>query len=439
MTIEEIFNMIRDEKIQFIRLQFSDINGTLKNVEVPSQEIKRAFESGIMFDGSSIEGFARIEESDMFLKPDPETFAILPWSTDGIKSARVICDIYKPNGEPFEGDPRYRLKLVVNKARSLGFEIFAGPEIEFFVLPRDNNGFPVAQLLDHGSYFDLLPLNKVESLRSEVAVALKMMGIDVEASHHEVAPSQHEVDFRYSKLVRAADNTQTVKLVIKTLAVRHGLCASFMPKPFFNINGSGMHTHLSLFHNGTNAFSNPNDSQGLSDTLLHFVGGILTHAREITAITNPTVNSYKRLVPGYEAPVNVAWSMGNRSSLVRIPMVRGSGTRIEYRAPDPSCNAYLAFAVIVAAGLKGIEEKIQVPQPVEQNIYSLNENAKGQLDIQTLPCSLKEALDLMKRSDLVRDVLGEHIFKKFLDLKRREWREYSIHVTDWEVHKYIDV
>jgi len=414
MTIEEIFNMIRDEKIQFIRLQFSDINGTLKNVEVPSQEIKRAFESGIMFDGSSIEGFARIEESDMFLKPDPETFAILPWSTDGIKSARVICDIYKPNGEPFEG-------------------------IEFFVLPRDNNGFPVAQLLDHGSYFDLLPLNKVESLRSEVAVALKMMGIDVEASHHEVAPSQHEVDFRYSKLVRAADNTQTVKLVIKTLAVRHGLCASFMPKPFFNINGSGMHTHLSLFHNGTNAFSNPNDSQGLSDTLLHFVGGILTHAREITAITNPTVNSYKRLVPGYEAPVNVAWSMGNRSSLVRIPMVRGSGTRIEYRAPDPSCNAYLAFAVIVAAGLKGIEEKTQVPQPVEQNIYSLNENAKGQLDIQTLPCSLKEALDLMKRSDLVRDVLGEHIFKKFLDLKRREWREYSIHVTDWEVQKYIDV
>lgn len=439
MRAEDILKIVEEENIQFIRLQFSDINGNIKNVEIPSQELPRAFEKGIMFDGSSIEGFVRIEESDMYLKPDLDTFSILPWTTNGIKSARLICDVYKPNGTPFEGDPRYRLKLVVEKARRMGFEPYAGPELEFFVLPRDPKGFPVAELLDKGSYFDLLPLNEVESLRSEAAVALRTMGIEVEASHHEVSPSQHEVDFRYGELVKTADNAQTVKLVLKTIAIKHNLHVTFMPKPFFGINGSGMHTHLSLFKNGENAFYDPNASDGLSKILYHFVGGLLAHAKEITAVTNPTVNSYKRLVPGYEAPVNIAWSKANRSALIRVPAARGKSTRIEYRAPDPSCNAYLALAVIVAAGLDGIEKGIEPPLPIEENIYAMSEERKAQCKIEALPGSLRDALEEMKNSELVREVLGEHIFRKFLDLKRREWREFSISVTDWEIKRYLSV
>ncbi|WP_041077280.1 type I glutamate--ammonia ligase [Thermotoga caldifontis] len=439
MRVEDILKIVQEERIQFVRLQFSDINGNIKNVEIPSQELPRAFERGIMFDGSSIEGFVRIEESDMYLRPDPDTFAILPWTNDGIRSARLICDVYKPDGTPFEGDPRYRLKLVVEKARKMGFEPYAGPEMEFFVLPRDLKGFPVAEILDQGSYFDLLPLNQVESLRSEVAVALRTMGIEVEASHHEVAPSQHEVDFRYGEVLKTADNAQTVKLVLKTIAIKYNLHVTFMPKPFFGINGSGMHTHLSLFRNGENAFYDPNAPDGLSKTLYYFVGGLLKHAKQITAVTNPTVNSYKRLVPGYEAPVNIAWSKSNRSALIRVPAARGKSTRIEYRAPDPSCNAYLAFAVIVAAGLDGIEKKIEPPTPIEENIYAMSEERKAQSRIESLPGSLRDALDEMKESSLVREVLGEHIFKKFLELKRREWRDFSIAVTDWEIRRYLQV
>jgi glutamine synthetase len=436
---KDVVEMIRKEDIQFIRLQFSDISGNIKNVEIPSQELEKAFEKGIMFDGSSIEGFVRIEESDMYLKPDVSTFAILPWTTNGSKSARFICDVYKPDGTPFDGDPRYRLKLIVEKARKMGFEAFAGPEIEFFVLPRDEKGFPQPTLLDFGSYFDLLPLDEVESLRSEVAVALKSMGIDVEASHHEVAPSQHEVDFRYGDLLKTADNTQTVKLVLKTIAIKHNLHVTFMPKPFFGINGSGMHTHLSLFKNGENAFYDQDSSDGLSKTLHHFVGGILKYAKEITAITNPIVNSYKRLVPGYEAPVNIAWSKANRSALIRIPAARKNSTRIEYRSPDPSCNAYLAFAVIVGAGLEGIEKKIEPPLPIEENIYAMSEEKRAEFKIDSLPGSLKEALEEMKNSELVKEILGDHIFKKFVELKRREWRDFSITVTDWEIRNYLRV
>ncbi len=439
MKAEDVLKLVEEENVQFVRLQFSDINGNIKNVEIPTQELPRAFERGIMFDGSSIEGFVRIEESDMYLRPDPETFAILPWTTDGIKSARMICDVYKPDGTPFEGDPRYRLKLVVEKAKKMGFVAYAGPELEFFVVPRDPRGFPIAETLDRGSYFDLLPLNQVESLRSEAAVALRTMGIDVEASHHEGAPSQHEVDFRYGELVRTADNTQTVKLVLKTIAIKHNLHVTFMPKPFFGINGSGMHTHLSLFKDGENAFYDPNAPDGLSRTLYHFVGGLIAHAKEITAVTNPTVNSYKRLVPGYEAPVNIAWSKANRTALIRIPAARGKSTRIEYRAPDPSCNTYLALAVMVAAGLDGIEKCIEPPLPIEENIYAMSEEKKAQSKIEALPGSLKDALEEMKNSALVREVLGEHIFRKFLDLKRREWREFSISVTDWEIKRYLNV
>lgn len=437
MTAEEVLKKVKEEGIKFIRLQFTDINGTIKNVEIPSEELETAFDKGIMFDGSSIEGFVRIEESDMYLKPDPDTFAILPWTNESIKSARLICDVYTPDGKPFEGDPRYRLKIVKEKAKKLGFSVFAGPELEFFIIPVDNNGKPILRFLDNGGYFDLLPLSKAEELRKDTAVALRKMGILVEASHHEVAPSQHEVDFKYSDILKTADNTQTVKLVIKTMAIFHGFHATFMPKPFFGVNGSGMHVHMSLFKDGKNAFYDPNDPLGISDILKKFVGGLMKHARAITAITNPTVNSYKRLIPGYEAPVNIAWSVGNRSAMIRVPKARGEGTRIEYRSPDPSCNIYLAFAVIVSAGLRGIEEGINPPPPVEENIYRMSMKRKEELKIMPLPGSLKEAIEEMKKDSLIKEVLGDHIYEKFLETKEREWREFTAHVTDWELKKYI--
>ncbi len=436
MTREEVLEIVKRENVSFIRLQFTDINGIVKNVEIPSAELKEVIDSGMLFDGSSIEGFVRIEESDMYLVPDLSTFAILPWTKDGVKSARIICDVYTPDGKPFEGDPRYRLKLVAREAEEMGFKAYAGPEMEFFIVPM-KDGNPVFEYLDSGSYFDLLPLSVAERVRRDVAVALFQMGINIEASHHEVAPSQHEIDFRYDEIVKTADNAQTVKLVIKTMAIFHGLYATFMPKPFYGVNGSGMHTHMSLFKDGENAFYDPNDELGLSDTLRKFVAGLLHHAREITAITNPTVNSYKRLVPGYEAPVNVAWSVGNRSALIRVPKARGKGTRIEYRAPDPSANTYLAFAVMLAAGLDGIKKNMTPPPPIEENIYRMSTEDREKYGIVSLPGNLKEALDLMKDSELVRKVLGDHIFEKFIEAKEDEWKEFSRVVTEWERRKYF--
>ncbi len=436
MTREEVLEIVKRENVSFIRLQFTDINGVVKNVEIPSAELPEVIDSGMLFDGSSIEGFVRIEESDMYLVPDLSTFAILPWTKDGVKSARIICDVYTPDGRPFEGDPRYRLKLVAREAEEMGFKAYAGPEMEFFIVPM-KDGNPVFEYLDSGSYFDLLPLSVAERVRRDVAVALFQMGINIEASHHEVAPSQHEIDFRYDEIVKTADNAQTVKLVIKTMAIFHGLYATFMPKPFYGVNGSGMHTHMSLFKDGENAFYDPNDELGLSDTLRKFVAGLLHHAREITAITNPTVNSYKRLVPGYEAPVNVAWSVGNRSALIRVPKARGKGTRIEYRAPDPSANTYLAFAVMLAAGLDGIKKNMTPPPPIEENIYRMSTEDREKYGIVSLPGNLKEALDLMKDSELVRKVLGDHIFEKFIEAKEDEWKEFSRVVTEWERRKYF--
>ncbi len=435
MEKEEVFRVIEEEKVKFIRLQFTDINGTLKNVEIPAKELMEIVDSGMLFDGSSVEGFVRIEESDMYLKPDLSTFAMLPWTKDGIRSARIICDVYTPDGKPFEGDPRYRLKLIAEKARKMGFTAYAGPEMEFFIIPMEN-GKPKLEFLDSGSYFDLLPLSKAEQIRRDVAVALNEMGIYIEASHHEVAPSQHEVDFRYDEIVRTADNAQTVKLVIKTMAIFHGFYATFMPKPFFGVNGSGMHTHMSLFKDGENAFYDSSDPLGLSKTLRHFVGGLLEHARSITAVTNPTVNSYKRIVPGYEAPVNVAWSVGNRSALIRVPKSRGKSTRIEYRSPDPSTNVYLAFALMLAAGLDGIERSIEPPSPIEENIYSMSDETKREHGIVSLPGNLKEAIEEMEKDPLVREVLGEHVYSKFVEAKLREWHEFSVHVTDWEIERY---
>ncbi len=434
--IDEIKEIMKKENVQFVRLQFTDINGVVKNVEIPAAELLEVAKVGMMFDGSSIEGFVRIEESDMYLVPDLSTFVILPWTSDGVKSARVICDVYTPDGNQFEGDPRYRLKLVAKKAEEMGFKAFAGPEMEFFIVPMEDSK-PIFKYLDSGSYFDQLPLSVAERVRRDVAVALFHMGINIEAAHHEVAPSQHEIDFRYDEVVKTADNAQTVKLVIKTMAIFHGLYATFMPKPFLGVNGSGMHTHMSLFRDGENAFYDSNDPNGLSKTLKMFVAGLLKHAREITAITNPTVNSYKRLVPGYEAPVNVAWSLGNRSTLIRVPKSRGKGTRIEYRAPDPSSNIYLAFAVMLAAGLDGIESNLTPPLPIDENIYKMSNEDREKHGIISLPSSLKEALEEAKSSELVREVLGEHIFEKFIESKEREWKEYSTFVSEWEKQRYF--
>ena len=436
MGIDEIFRIIEDEKIRFVRLQFSDINGALKNVEIPSADLKRAFEKGIMFDGSSIEGFVRINESDMYLKPDPDTFAILPWTLEGQKSARIICDVYKQDGTPFEGDPRFRLRKVMQEAKDMGFVPHAGPEVEFFLLPRKNNK-PSFEFLDEGGYFDLLPVDIAEHLRSEVAVMLEEMGIDVEATHHEVAPSQHEVDFRYSNALSAADAVQTVKLVIKTLAIKNNLYATFMPKPFFGVNGSGMHVHVSLLSTDLQKNMFFDEKSGdISEHMRYFIGGVLKYSKAITAVTNPTVNSYKRLVPGYEAPVNIAWSLANRSALVRVPAARGMATRIEYRSPDPSCNPYLALAVIIKAGLQGIKDKIEPPLPVEKDIYHMKEEEKNNFGIDHLPSNLKEALDEMEKCELIKETLGEHIFNKFLEMKRLEWKDFSIAVTEWERQRY---
>ncbi|AIY87360.1 MULTISPECIES: type I glutamate--ammonia ligase [unclassified Thermotoga] len=437
MTIEEIKKIIEKENVRFIRLQFTDINGILKNVEITPEIFLESWEDGIMFDGSSIEGFVRIEESDMYLKPVLDTFAVLPWTVDGAKSARVICDVYTPDGKPFEGDPRYRLKRMMEKAEQLGYTPYAGPEMEFFILPINEKGEPVPEFLDHGGYFDLLPLSKVEEIRRDIAIALEKMGVVVEATHHEVAPSQHEVDFRYDTFLRTADNAQTVKLVIKTMAIFHGYHATFMPKPFYGVNGSGMHVHMSLFKGDKNAFYDPDDPLGLSKELRYFVGGILKHAKALAAVTNPTINSYKRLVPGYEAPVYISWSVGNRSALIRIPKARGKATRLEYRSPDPSCNIYLAFAAILAAGLDGIINKIEPPAPVEENIYHMTSERREELNIESLPGSLKEAVEELKKDDVIIDALGEHIFEKFVEAAEKDWKEFSTYVTNWELQRYL--
>ncbi|KLO21263.1 glutamine synthetase [Marinitoga sp. 1197] len=438
MEREDVLKIVEKEKVKFIRLQITDINGLLKNVEIPWDELKHSFKKGTMFDGSSIEGFVRIEESDMYLRPDPDTFAIYPWTDKGYKSARLICDVYNSNGTPFEGDPRYRLKLVLNKLKEKGFSAYVGPEPEFFLLPKDEKtNKPILRFLDEGGYFDLLPIDQGEETRKDIVLSLEEMGINVEASHHEVAPSQHEIDFTYDEALKTADNIQTFKLVVKTIALLNGLHATFMPKPFFGTNGSGMHTHLSLFKNDMNAFYDKNKEFELSDTLKYFVGGILKHIKAITAIANPTINSYKRLVPGYEAPVNIAWSPSNRSALIRVPASREMGTRIEVRSPDPTANPYLLLASLLAAGFEGIEKKIEPPAAIISNIYHMTAEERDKVGIDHLPSNLKEAIDELKQDELIKDVLGMHIFEKYVELKEKEWKEYSINVTDWEINKYL--
>src|SRR5687767_150899 len=427
------------EKVKFMRLQFTDILGVIKNVEVPDRQFEEALSGRIMFDGSSIEGFVRIEESDMYLKPDLGTFEVYPWTYGGPERvARIICDIANPDGSPFAGCPRTLLKGVIALAAERGFTMKAGPEAEFFLFQRHPSGEPTTETHDSGGYFDLTPVDLGEDVRREIILVLEQMGFHVEAAHHEVAPGQHEIDLRYDDALVTADNVATFRFVVKNVANRHGLLATFMPKPVFGINGSGMHTHQTLFLKGVNAFFDERAEYQLSRTCLHYIGGLLRHAKSFCAITNPLVNSYKRLVPGYEAPTAIAWSEKNRSPLIRVPAERGENTRIELRMPDPSCNPYLALAVMLRAGLDGVERKLDPGPPVNKNIYTMSHRERRHLRIDELPASLSEALDELEKSALMRDTLGDHLFDHFITAKRTEWDSYIRQVSSWEIERYLN-
>jgi glutamine synthetase len=438
-TKAQILERTEREKVKFLRLQFTDILGTIKNVEIPDRQFEEALDGHIMFDGSSIEGFVRIEESDMYLRPDLSTFRIFPWAgPTGETVARMICDIYTPDGNPFAGCPRTTLKKVIALAASKGYRMKAGPEAEFFLFQM-KNGEPTTESHDSAGYFDLSPVDLGEDVRREIVLALEAMGFHVEAAHHEVAPGQHEIDFRYDDVLTTADNISTFRFVVKNVATRNGLHATFMPKPIYGINGSGMHTHMSLFSSNANTFYDAKAPMQLSQACLNYIGGILRHAKGFCAITNPLVNSYKRLVPGYEAPTNIAWSEKNRSPLVRVPAARGTGTRIELRMPDPSCNPYLALAVMLRSGLDGIDKKVDPGPPINKNIFTMSHRERRHLRIDELPGNLNEALDELEKDDLVRDTLGEHTFEHFLAAKREEWLDYIKHVSPWEVDRYLGV
>ncbi|MCY0896967.1 MAG: type I glutamate--ammonia ligase [Alicyclobacillaceae bacterium] len=437
-TKEEILRLAEEMDVRYVRLQFTDLLGVIKNVEIPVDQLTKALDNKIMFDGSSIEGFVRIEESDMYLVPDRATWLVFPWDSNQGRVARLICDIHLPGGKPFAGDPRMILKNVLAEANKRGFSAFnVGPEPEFFLFKLDEHGKPTQEVNDEGGYFDWAPLDLGENCRREIVLTLEAMGFEIEASHHEVAPGQHEIDFKYADAIEAADNIATFRLVVKTVARQYGLHATFMPKPVFGINGSGMHCHQSLFADGRNSFYDESDELGLSQIARHYLAGILAHAEAFTAICNPTVNSYKRLVPGFEAPSYVAWSAKNRSPLVRVPAARGASTRIEVRSPDPSCNPYLALAAMLAAGLDGIDRKLELAPPVNRNIYIMTEEEKATAGIQSLPGSLFEAIELFAQDGVLRDALGEHVFTHFIEAKRIEWGMYRMQVTEWEKEQYL--
>jgi glutamine synthetase len=439
---EDVIDEIEEENVDFLRLQFTDILGTVKNVSVPAEQAEKSFTEGIYFDGSSIDGFVRIQESDMRLEPDPETFAILPWRADGEhKSARLICDVHNTStGEPFEGDPRLVLQNAIDRANDLGYTVNTGPEPEFFLFEEDEDGNATTDFADNGGYFDLAPKDLASDVRRDIIYGLEDMGFDVEASHHEVAESQHEIDFKYDDILSTADNVATFRSVVRAIAAQHDLHATFMPKPIPRINGSGMHTHLSLFtEDGENAFHDDDDEFNLSDTAKKFLAGILEHAPAITAVANPTVNSYKRLVPGYEAPVYIAWSDTNRSALVRKPAARvPAASRIELRSPDPSCNPYLAFAAMIHAGLDGIENDMDCPEPVRENIYEFDEQQREEYGIETLPSNLGGAVDALEEDEVVMDALGPHVSEKFVEAKRQEFKDYLVDVSQWELDRYLE-
>ena len=438
---EEVLDEIEENNVDFLRLQFTDILGTVKNVSVPADQAEKAFTEGIYFDGSSIEGFVRIQESDMRLKPDPETFALLPWRTsEEHASARLICDVINTStGEPFIGDPRYVLKQALERAEELGYTVNVAPEPEFFLFEEDEDGRATTKTGDAGGYFDLAPKDLASDVRRDIIYGLEDMGFEIEASHHEVAQGQHEINFEYDDALSTADNVGTFRTVVRAIAAQHDLHATFMPKPIPRINGSGMHTHISLFEDGENAFHDEDDEFNLSGTAHSFLAGILDHAPALAAVTNPTVNSYKRLVPGYEAPVYVAWSDRNRSALIRKPAARvPAASRIEARFPDPSCNPYLAFAVLINAGLDGIERGLEAPDPVRENIYEFDEQKREEYGIDTLPTNLGEAIDALEADEEVLGSLGDHIGDKFVEAKRSEFQDYLVDVSDWEIDRYLE-
>ncbi len=438
-TKAEIMTIAKERNVRFVRLVFTDILGVLKNVAIPVSQLEQALNGEIMFDGSSIEGFVRIEESDMNLRPDLSSFTIYPWSRPDAADARLICDVYKSNGEPFAGDPRIVLRKVLDEAASLGYTVMAGPEAEFFLFRLDEEGRPTTLTSDVAGYFDLGPVDKGEDARRDIVLALEEMGFEVEASHHEVAEGQHEIDFRYDDALTTADRVATFKFVTRTIARQHGLHATFLPKPVFGINGSGMHTHISLFQGKENAFFDPKARYELSETALYFIGGILKHARAFTAITNPLINSYKRLVPGYEAPVYIAWSAHNRSALVRVPASRNKSTRIELRSPDPSCNPYLAFAAVVASGLDGIKNKILPPDSMNRNIYHMTAAERQAEGIGSLPGNLADALAVLDQDEVIKAALGKHVYEHFVEAKQLEWDAYRTQVHQWELDQYLGV
>lgn len=436
-TKEDIFRMVEEEDVEFIRLQFTDIFGTLKNVAITASQLDKALNNKCMFDGSSIEGFVRIEESDMYLYPDLDTFTIFPWRPQQGKVARIICDVYCADGKPFIGDPRYILKQQIGEAAQMGYTFNVGPECEFFLFHQDENGQPTTITHEKAGYFDLGPVDLGENARRDMVLTLEDMGFEIEASHHEVAPAQHEIDFKYDEAMHTADNIMTFKLAVKTIAKRHGLFASFMPKPKYGINGSGMHINMSLSKDGKNIFDDAGGKLGLSKDAYYFIGGIIKHMKAITVIMNPLVNSYKRLVPGYEAPCYIAWSATNRSPLIRIPASRGAGTRVELRCPDPAANPYLALAVCLAAGLDGIENKIMPPEEVKENVFEMRLSRKVEKGIESLPGDLMEAIEEFEHDDYIKGVLGPHITEKYAEAKKAEWADYRAQVTQWEIDEYL--
>jgi len=435
---EKVLKMVKDNDVKFIRLWFTDILGSLKGFAITVDELEGALEEGMGFDGSSIQGYARIDESDMIAKPDPKTFQIIPWRPKENGVARMFADVLEPDGTPYKGDPRWALKRSLKKAQDLGYTFYVGPELEYFYF-KGNDG---TEFLDRGGYFDLTPLDVATELRRETILTLEAMGIHVEYSHHEVAPSQHEIDLRFTDALSMADNAMTYRLVVKEVALKHGVYATFMPKPIFGQNGSGMHTHQSLFKGDKNAFFDAKDQFHLSKVAKSYMAGILKHSKEITSITSQWVNSYKRLVPGYEAPVYISWARRNRSALVRVPMYKPGkekATRMELRSPDPACNPYLAFAVMLAAGLKGIEKGYELAPPVEEDIFEMSAASRKKHGIDSLPGNLLEAIQLTEKSELVKETLGDHIFEKFIENKKIEWDQYRTHVSQFELEKYLPI
>lgn len=433
---DDVRKIVKDMDISFIQFWFTDVLGVLKSFAITPSELEEGLTEGMGFDGSSIEGFARIEESDMIAKPDPTTFQLVPWRSGERPVARMFCDILNPDGTPYEGDPRYIFKRLLKKVAEQGYTLYLGPELEYFYF-KDNT---CTEIIDTGGYFDSRPLDMAGTLRRETIFALQDMGIQVEYSHHEVAPSQHEIDLRYDEGLKMADKTMTYRLVVKEIALKHNVYATFMPKPIFGENGSGMHVHQSLFQGDRNAFYDPNDTYNLSDLAKHYIAGLMRHAPEIAAVTNQWVNSYKRLVPGYEAPVYVSWARRNRSAMIRVPMYKPGkevATRMEFRSPDPACNPYLAFAVMLGAGLEGIEKKYELPDPIEEDIFEMNPAERKAHGITDLPGNLYAAILETEKSELVRSVLGDHVFNKFIENKKIEWDQYRTHVSQFELERYL--